>query len=173
MSAAPTHRKGSMPKNGGPMRQPVSHHGTKPKIVPGATMKNTSDPSEAQKRRMVIPNERATRLGVGWYTLDRHLASSGTFSTRAHKAEHAVDLEAGAIVGATVQGADHGDTTTIAEPVTTAAEDLEAVATVTDEHTAVIEEVVADKGYHSNQVLVDFAALDLRTYIAEPDRGRR
>jgi hypothetical protein len=46
-------------------------------------MKNTSDPSEAQKRRMVIPNERATRLGVGWYTLDRHLASSGTFSTRA------------------------------------------------------------------------------------------
>jgi hypothetical protein len=32
---------------------------------------------------MVIPNERATRLGVGWYTLDRHLASSGTFSTRA------------------------------------------------------------------------------------------
>ena len=36
-----------------------------------------------------------------------------------------------------------------------------------------IEEVVADKGYHSNQVLVDLAALDLRTYIAEPDRGRR
>jgi DDE family transposase len=76
----------------------------------------------------------------------------------AHKAEHAVDLETGAIVGVTVQGADDGDTTTIAE---------------TDEHTAVIEEVVADKGYHSNQVLVDFAALDLRTYIAEPDRGRR
>ena len=44
---------------------------------------------------------------------------------------------------------------------------------MTDEHTAVIEEVVADKGYHSDQVLVDFAALDLRTYIAEPDRGRR
>ncbi len=37
----------------------------------------------------------------------------------------------------------------------------------------VIEEVVADKGYHSNQVLVDLATLDLRTYIAEPDRGRR
>jgi len=91
----------------------------------------------------------------------------------AHKAEHAVDLETGAIVGVTVQGADHGDTTTIAETITAAAEDLEAVATVTDDHTAVIEEVVADKGYHSNQVLVDLAALDLRTYIAEPDRGRR
>jgi len=91
----------------------------------------------------------------------------------AHKAEHAVDMETGAIVGVTVQGADQGDTTTIAETLTAAAEDLEAVATVTDEHTAVIDEVVLDKGYHSNQVLVDLAALDLRTYIAEPDRGRR
>ena len=91
----------------------------------------------------------------------------------AHKAEHAVDLETGAIVGVTVQGADQGDTTTIAETVTTAAEELEAVATVTDDETTVIDEVVADKGYHSNQVLVDLAALDLRTYIAEPDRGRR
>lgn len=39
----------------------------------------------------------------------------------AHKAEHAVDLETGAIVGVTVQGADQGDTTTIAETVTAAA----------------------------------------------------
>jgi transposase len=91
----------------------------------------------------------------------------------AHKAEHAVDMETGAIVSVTVQGADQGDTTTIAETLTAAAEDLEAVATVTDDHTVVIDEVVADKGYHSNQVLEDLAALDLRTYIAEPDRGRR
>jgi transposase len=91
----------------------------------------------------------------------------------AHKAEHAVDLETGAIVGVTVQGADQGDTTTIADTVTTAAEDLEAVAAVTDDATRVIDEVVADKGYHSNQVLMDLASLDLRTYIAEPDRGRR
>jgi transposase len=91
----------------------------------------------------------------------------------AHKAEHAVDMETGAIVGVTVQGADQGDTTTIAETVTAAADALDAVATATDDHTAVIDEVVADKGYHSNQVLVDLAALELRTYIAEPDRGRR
>src|SRR5687767_418073 len=91
----------------------------------------------------------------------------------AHKAEHAVDLETGAIVGVTVQGADQGDTTTIAETVTTAADELKAVAIATDDHTVVIEEVVADKGYHSNQVLVDLTAVDLRTYIAEPDRGPR
>ena len=91
----------------------------------------------------------------------------------AHTAEHAVDLETGAIVGVTVQGADQGDTTTIAATVTTAADALEAVATVTDEATAVIDEVVADKGYHSNQTLVDLAQLDVRTSIAEPNRGRR
>jgi transposase len=90
-----------------------------------------------------------------------------------HKAEHAVDVETGAIVGVTVQGADQGDTTTIADTVTAAADALEAVASVTDDHTAGIDEVVADKGYHSNQVLVDVAALDLRTYMAEPNRGRR
>lgn len=33
----------------------------------------------------------------------------------AHKAEHAVDLETGAIVGVTMQRADQGDTTTIAD----------------------------------------------------------
>jgi len=33
----------------------------------------------------------------------------------AHKAEHAVDMDTAAIVGITVQGADEGDTTTVAE----------------------------------------------------------
>src|SRR5215471_14491517 len=61
MSAAPTHRRASMPKNGGPMRQRVSHHGTKPAIVPGARMKNTSDPSDAQRR--VIAEDRNFEKG--------------------------------------------------------------------------------------------------------------
>jgi transposase len=34
-------------------------------------------------------------------------------------------------------------------------------------------ELVADKGYHSNEVLTDLAALGVRTYISEPDRGQR
>src|SRR5256712_1046117 len=46
----------------------------------------------------------------------------------AHKAEHAVDLDTGAIVGITVQGADEGDTTTIPTTLPEAAEHLEAVA---------------------------------------------
>jgi transposase len=51
----------------------------------------------------------------------------------AHKAEHAIDLETGAIVGVTMQGADEGDTTTIQETLPDAAEQLEAVAAVTDD----------------------------------------
>jgi hypothetical protein len=36
-----------------------------------------------------------------------------------------------------------------------------------------VEEVVADKGYHSNDVLVGLNGIEVRTYIAEPDRGTR
>ena len=36
-----------------------------------------------------------------------------------------------------------------------------------------LHEVVADKGYHSNQELVDLEAVGVRSYISEPDRGRR
>ena len=44
-------------------------------------------------------------------------------------------MESGAIVGVTVQGADQGDTTTIAETLTAAAEDLPAVAALTADDT--------------------------------------
>ena len=40
----------------------------------------------------------------------------------AHKAEHAVDLETGALLAVTIQGADLGDTSTVAETITAAAE---------------------------------------------------
>ena len=89
----------------------------------------------------------------------------------AHKAEHAIDLETGAIVGVTVQDADEGDTTTIQHTLPEAAEHLEAVAAVTDDAVAVIDEVVADKGYHSRTTVHDLKTLEIRTYISEPDRG--
>src|SRR5881409_2970268 len=90
----------------------------------------------------------------------------------AHKAEHAVDLETGAIVAVTLQGADQGDTTTIVETATAAAEQVEdAQADVTEPQP--LEEIIADKGYHSNQTMVDLDAVGIRSYVAEPDRGRR
>jgi transposase len=81
----------------------------------------------------------------------------------AHKAEHAVDLATGAIVGITVQGADHGDTTTVHQTLRDAAENLDAVAAVTDEPVAIIDEVVADKGYHSRTTVYDLETMAIRT----------
>ena len=90
----------------------------------------------------------------------------------AHKAEHAVDLETGAIVAVTLQGADQGDTTTIADTTTAAADQIEdAQADVTEPQP--LEEIIADKGYHSNQTTIDLDAVGIRSYVAEPDRGRR
>ena len=85
----------------------------------------------------------------------------------AHTAEHAVDLDTGAIVGVTVQDASAGDTTTLVDTLVTAAEQVEAVGAPG------IAEVVADKGYHSNETMVGFAAIGVRSYVSEPDRGRR
>jgi len=90
----------------------------------------------------------------------------------AHKAEHAVDLETGAIVAVTVQDADEGDTTTISETATAAADQIEDAQADVDEPQS-LEEIIADKGYHSNQSMVDLDAVGIRSYIAEPDRGRR
>ena len=36
-----------------------------------------------------------------------------------------------------------------------------------------IEEVVMDKGYHSGAVLVDLAEREIRSYVPEPERGKR
>ena len=87
----------------------------------------------------------------------------------AHTAEHAVDLETGAVVSVTVQDADDGDTTTMVETLITAADQVEAVLPAG----AGIAEVVADKGYHSNATMVAFAAVGVRSYVSAPDRGRR
>jgi transposase len=90
----------------------------------------------------------------------------------AHKAEHAVDLETGAIVAVTVQPADDGDTTTIIDTVLAALEQVDAAQADVDEPQP-LEELITDKGYHSNLIMVELDALGLRSYVAEPARGRR
>jgi transposase len=95
----------------------------------------------------------------------------------AHKAEHAVDLKTGAIAAVTLQPADRGDTTSIGETIEQA--DANLVAVMKDDQACeklseqVLREVVTDKGYHSNEVLKDQVEREIRTYISEPDRGRR
>lgn len=85
----------------------------------------------------------------------------------AHKAEHAVDLASGAIVAVTLQAADQGDTTTVRKTL----KEAQANARMVNERG--VEELVADKGYHSGAALVAMHGESVRTYIPEPDRGRR
>ena len=109
---------------------------------------------------------------------DARIAKRKDGSTHlAHKAEHAVDLETGAVVAVTVQGADQGDTTTLPETFVEAAEQLEAVgkepAAEERMNAQGIEGVVTDKGYHSGAMLEDLREIGVRSYLPEPQRGRR
>jgi transposase len=86
----------------------------------------------------------------------------------AHKAEHAVDLTTGAVLAVTVQPASEGDTRTIQS---TLEEAQKQVTELVDE--GGIKEVVADRGYHSGDVLRQLDEQQIRSYIPEPDRGKR
>jgi transposase len=98
----------------------------------------------------------------------------------AHKAEHAVDMETGAVVAITVQPANAGDTQTVHETLAQAAEHIgivaEAVNPTTGAEMVVPEgpvEIVADKGYHSRKAVREIGEAGVRTYVSEPERGRQ
>lgn len=98
----------------------------------------------------------------------------------AHKAEHAVDLKTGAVLAVTLQEADQGDTATVIETLTQAGENgAELIGTEEPNqkpkmHLPGIEEMVADKGYHSGAMLVMLKNAEVRTYIPEKKlKGQR
>ena len=120
--------------------------------------------SNAEWRHPWDPEARITKMKDG----RTHLA---------HVVEHAVDLEGGAIVGLTVQGADQGDTTTMYGTILEASEQMSSLSE--DSETAEkidenwLREVILDKGYHSNATLVDLEEMEIRGYVSEPNRGPR
>jgi len=94
----------------------------------------------------------------------------------AHKAEHAVDLDTGAVVAVTLQGADQGDTVTLDATLSEAGMAVaELVKREAEQHpedkpkvnVEGIEEMVGDKGYHSGAVLERVKSYEVRTYIPE------
>jgi transposase len=93
----------------------------------------------------------------------------------AHKAEQVVDADSGAVVAVTIQGADLGDTSTIKESLGEATGNIQKLKAKAKLRDAIDgpQELVADKGYHSDAVLLELGEANLRAYISEPDRGRR
>ena len=130
-----------------------------------------------RKRKKRMSNEEWTNPNDP----DAKIAKMKDGSTHlAHKAEHAVDMETGAVVAVTLQGADQGDTTTYVETLTEAGMRIAEIAeAVNGEEAGEIvnpegpAELVADKGYHSNEVMKDLKEVGVRSYVPEPDRGKR
>ncbi len=94
----------------------------------------------------------------------------------AHKAEHAVDMDSGAVVAVTLQAADLGDTTTVHETLAAAGMAVaELVGREAELHPEAephvnidgIEELVADKGYHSGAVVEWVGENEVTGYIPE------
>ncbi|HTU26934.1 MAG TPA: transposase [Pirellulales bacterium] len=81
----------------------------------------------------------------------------------AYKAEHVVDLKTELVLAAEIHPGDAADTATLCDSVLKAQENLQGAELATE-----IEEVAADKGYHSNETIEQCDALCLRTYIPEP-----
>jgi len=84
----------------------------------------------------------------------------------AYKAEHVVDLDSDLILAAEIRPATDADQQTLVDSVLQAEENLQAAGVEQSR----IEEVVADKGYHSVETLELCQSLGLRTYIPEPKR---
>ena len=96
----------------------------------------------------------------------------------AHKQEHAVDMETGAVVAVTISGGAAHDTKTVEKTIEEADNNLREVRERADDKTAKrvfdrVREAVLDKGYHSNAVLLGLEASEIRSYVSEPDRGTR
>src|SRR6266404_2610998 len=101
----------------------------------------------------------------------------------AHKAEHAVDMDTGAIIAVTLQGADQGDTQTILQTLAEAGDQIaEQMGREAERHPEGesqvnlkgIEELVTDKGYHSAAVVTTVESYKVRSYIPEKkQKGRR
>lgn len=103
----------------------------------------------------------------------------------AYKAEHVVDLKSDLVLAAEIRPANNGDAETIADSLASAQCHLDAAATLRPEPTTEkqiaasvgkgeqIEEVAADKGYHSAKALELLSSLEYRSYIPEPKRKDR
>ena len=101
----------------------------------------------------------------------------------AYKAEHAVDLDSGAVVALTIQPGDCGDTSSMRTSLAEAGRAVaglagqgaqpEAVGSSATVNEVGVERVVADKGYHSKRGLRALVEVGVQTVIAEPERKRQ
>lgn len=128
-------------------------------------------PTVADRARLDRKRKGKTLSNKDWESPtdpDARIARMKDGRTRlAYKPEHALDLDTGAIVAAEVHPADCGDTTTLGRTMQRARKNLgEAMETPPPSEDDPAE-LVADKGYHSREVLKELDGSCWRARIAE------
>jgi transposase len=134
------------------------------------------------------PKKGSNEVWVNPHEPDAKISKMKNGSTdMAHKAEHAVDMDSGAVVSVTLHGGTEHDTKSLDSTIAAAETNLREVREHLederdddddDDASGIvladrIEEAVMDKGYHSNKTMCDMDESEIRTYVAEPKRGRR
>ena len=137
-----------------------------------ARAEGIKDPSDEDLRRLDRGRQDKKVSNEQWKsTTDEDARISKMKDGRTHmayKAEHAVDLESDVIVASKITHADRGDTKTGTETLLMAQDHLKQAGSSVE-----VEELVADKGYHSNELLTQCAEWSVRTYIPERRQKKR
>ncbi|HUQ71147.1 MAG TPA: transposase [Planctomycetaceae bacterium] len=126
-------------------------------------------PSDEDVRRFDKTRKDKTVSNEEWfnpYDPEAKIAKMKDGTTHlAYKAEHVVDLDSDLILAAEIRSATDGDAQTLADSVMQAQANLRTIGSE-----QLIEEVAADKGYHSADALELCRHLGFRTYLPEPKR---
>lgn len=127
------------------------------------------EPSDEDVRRFDKKRKNKNVSNAQWKSstdADARIAHMKDGTTHlAYKAEHVVDLDSDLILAAEIRQADEADTATLADSLAAAQIHLQAAGS-----DAIIEEAVADKGYHAAKTIESCDFLDVRSYIPEPKR---
>jgi transposase len=137
-----------------------------------ATEEGVANPTEEDARRLDRRRKKKRVSNADWQSpsdpASRITKMKDGRTHLAYKAEHVIDLDTEVILAAQIYPGDAGDTATVETSLQKAEAYGDALPIP-----VVIEEVVADKGYHAAATLAACAAIGLRTYIPAPQCGRR
>jgi transposase len=137
-----------------------------------ATEEGVANPTDEDARRLDRRRKKKRVSNADWQSgsdpASRITKMKDGRTHLAYKAEHVIDLDSEVILAPQIYPGDAGDTAT----VETSVQKAEAYGAALS-MPVVIEEVVADKGYHAAATLAACAAVGLRTYIPEPQCERR
>jgi transposase len=131
-------------------------------------------PTRADLARWDRKRQKRTSNQDWKYTMDPDAKIANVKDSRTHlayKAEHAVDLETGAWSPSPCRTPTRAIPTIIETVIAAVEQSEDAQAEI--QAPQPLAELIADKSCHSNQIMIELAAIGLQSNAAEADRGRR